>query len=71
MLWIHGFVTAERGAELHARNDAGYAAFLLRLGCMTPATPAPSICGPVIVPGPPLFPKPVPLYLGKITTTIQ
>lgn len=65
---VHEFVTARTQPELHAKNDADYNAFLLRLGCATSATPAPSLFGPVMVPGLPLFLKAVPLYIGKTTT---
>jgi hypothetical protein len=68
---VHEFETGKTRAELHARNGADYNAFLLRLGCLPGATLAPGLCGPVMVPGLPLFLKAIPLYLGKITTAPQ
>jgi len=71
VLVVHEFETGLTRPELHARNDADYKAFLLRLGCNVPEGSQRALCGPIQVPGLPLFPTPVPLYIGKVTTTVQ
>ncbi len=69
VLLVHEFVTHQTTNSLHERNGDDLHRFLCRLGGST-AGPIASgqLVGPFQVPGLPLFERPTPLYVGKVST---
>jgi hypothetical protein len=69
VLLVHEFVTHETTDSLHARNADDLQRFLCRLAGSTIGRIASGqLVGPFQVPGLPPFERPVPLYVGKVST---
>jgi len=69
VLVIHEFITDKTRDECHAQNADDYRAFLHRLGGRPPSDcESPTLLGPFVVTGVPLFSSVPPLLVGKIVT---
>ena len=68
---FHEFHTSATRTEKVRQNEDDLNAFVYRITGGEVQTLAPGVLiGPVTVPGRPLFPEPVPLYIGKVVETV-
>lgn len=72
LMLVQEFVTDKTSDDKHRRNSDDLDAFLT---CLSQGSVAKirsgEICGPLIVPGTPLLPFPVPLYIGKVSRVLR
>lgn len=70
VLLVHEFTTDKTRSELQAKNHQDYLAFLGRLASSVQPDSTSALFGPLRVPGAPLFERPVPLFLGMVSTSV-